>query len=258
MGISCKMLQTHWMMDEAGCRWRNECLQFLIHKCQDVPSFMLQHVQGDRSTPPCRTSDGCWRRKPTPIAGWGEARNSRNPVSDIFRPSDAAWSTCLKKAALHRIDVRHKILFVIVSEGWDSSAPFEMKDHVCWSKPHWSVLRCSSYLIWKVWKQYQCPQAARYKLGSTTFDGTPLTLVVKLNRPNCLDVLQLLLEDWDGLDRWILRSLASTSQRANELVFTFYILFTCFVLSCSVTCHNDFTFLIPFYTHLYPFIPLWL
>lgn len=35
----------------------------------------------------------------------------------------------------------------------------------------------------------------RYKLGSTTFDGTPLTLVVKLNRPNCLDVLQLLLEE---------------------------------------------------------------
>ena len=58
-------------------------------------------------------------------------------------------------------------------------------------------------------KMYQGPQAlARYKLGSTTFDGTPLTLVVKLNRPNCLDVLRLLLEAM----AWI--------QRENELVFT--------------------------------------
>ena len=35
----------------------------------------------------------------------------------------------------------------------------------------------------------------RYKLGSTTFEGTPLTYVVKLNQPNCLDVLRLLLEE---------------------------------------------------------------
>lgn len=69
----------------------------------------------------------------------------------------------------------------------------ETQDGMVWMA--WNVYSEDSG--WKFWS-HVLPvflHSCRYKLGSTTFEGTPLTYVVKLNQPNCLDVLRLLLEE---------------------------------------------------------------